>query len=74
MPRPALPFLTAQRNVTLGAHYWNTLDLIMHSDVHGKVPYSAYTEYLEGLIKADLEARGVTLLPPVPNPKFKEKA
>lgn len=37
------------------------VDLILFSDVEGKVPHGAWSSYLERLIRQDLQTRGVSL-------------
>ena len=36
-----------------------TVDLLLYSELEGKVPYAAWSNYLVGLIRADLRARGL---------------
>ena len=57
MPRPRLAIRPVEKNLSLPQDLVTQVDLELWSDVEGKVPFGAWSQYVEGLIRADLGKR-----------------
>ncbi len=65
MPRPRKAIRPVEKNISLPQDVVVAVELELYSDLEGRVPFGAWSKYIEGLIRADLRQRG---LPPTPVP------
>ena len=63
MPRPRKAIPSVEKNVCLPSDIVAMVDLMLFSELEGRVPFGAWQKYLESLIRADLAKR----TPPAPD-------
>lgn len=52
MSRPKNPIATEGRKVYLSLETWARIDILLYSELEGKVPYGAYKEFFEAATTA----------------------
>lgn len=57
MPRPRFVTRPIEKNISIPEDIVGQVDLLLYSDVEGKIPHGAWKTYIVGLIQADLKAR-----------------
>jgi len=57
MPRPVKAIPTVSKHLRIREDLIAQVELMLFSDLEGKVPYGAFQEYIEGLIMKDLLER-----------------
>lgn len=57
MPRPLKVDRPVHKRLAFPESLVARVDLMLYSELEGKVPYAAWSEYLCGLIRADLEKK-----------------
>ena len=57
MPRPRKAIPSVEKNVCLPRDIVAKVDLMLFSELEGRVPFGAWQKYLESLIRADLAKR-----------------
>ena len=57
MPRPRKAIPSVEKNICLPRDVVVEVELMLFSELEGKVPFGAWQKYLEGLIRADLLKR-----------------
>lgn len=57
MPRPKLAIRPVEKNINLPQTICTKVDLILFSEIEGRVPHGAWSRYVCNLIEADLKAR-----------------
>lgn len=57
MPRPRFVVRPIEKNISLPEDLVAKVDLVLYSDLEGKVPFGAWKLYVQGLIERDLRAR-----------------
>ena len=57
MPRPRKAIRPIAKTISLPEDLVAQVDLILFSEVEGKVPFAAWQKYIENLIRADLARR-----------------
>lgn len=57
MPRPKLAIRPVEKNINLPQTICTKVDLILFSEIEGRVPHGAWSKYICHLIEADLKAR-----------------
>ena len=57
MPRPRKAIRPVEKNLSLPQDLVTKVDLELWSEVEGKVPFGAWSNYIEGLIRKDLAER-----------------
>lgn len=57
MPRPKKTDRPVEKTINLPQSIVTKVDLILWSELEGKVPHAAWSKYMVGLIEADLQSR-----------------
>lgn len=57
MPRPRKAVRPVEKSISLPEDLVVKVDLLLWSDLEGKVPMGAWAKYVEGLVAADLQRR-----------------
>lgn len=57
MPKPRRPDRPVEKTISLRQSVVGQVDLLLFSDVEGRVPHGAWARYVEGLIELDLIQR-----------------
>lgn len=60
MPKPRRAIRPVEKTISLPQDLVVKVDLLLFSDLEGKVPHGAWAGYIKGLIEADLEKRAAT--------------
>lgn len=59
MPRPRRTDRPVEKNISLPETLVVKVDLMLFSDLEGKVPFGAWKGYVESLIRQDLMKKGL---------------
>lgn len=59
MPRPRRTDRPVEKNISLPETLVLKVDLMLFSDLEGKVPFGAWKAYIETLIRQDLAKKGL---------------
>ena len=52
MSRPKNPIAAEARKISLSMETWARVDILLYSELEGKVPYGAYKEFFEAATTA----------------------
>ena len=60
MGKPPNVIPSVEKIISIPSDLCARIDLILYSDLQGRVPHGAWSRYISGLIRRDLEARNAT--------------
>lgn len=57
MGKPPNVIPSVEKNISIPSDLCARIDLILYSDLQGRVPHGAWSRYITGLIRRDLEGQ-----------------
>lgn len=57
MGRPKKPIKSVEKNISIPEDVCARVDLMLYSELEGRVPHGAWSRYITGLIRKDLNGK-----------------